>query len=626
MAKVSLYSFLFKIFSRILIKKALSVKMRTLCETNCNHQCKKTLPSEIVEANIETYFKINDKERKLEFIASRIEPFSPIAGQKRKSNETAASSIFYIDGENNKRISVCRLFFKRTYNISNEDIETAFKKKKYEETSDKAERDRSDDELGGKSLTSKHCRIEKPENITKENILPDNDKGAETSKIDKREMTSSDKDEKGKESRAILSEKENTPTSSVYIRHINKEEIEKKKNEKLPNLAPPFSPMNYYVCPGTIYGECSVWSEFSKAQAVRKETLKEKYDTHVRETAFSIAANNADILKAKAKPNHVVAHLKMWDPLTIPMDIDENGKTCWPKWPAMWSTKLLPFSCLSSSSSSLPSLLLSSNSPSLSLTSTCKLYIFTICTPNNKMVYYFMWPEWIGTDGISEIGSCILKFIEHMVWGRYVYTDFVFYSDSFRGKEEWDSIISFYSATCEKNWVRSIKHKFFVGNHNIMTVDDAYLNNSFEAMKKTELKDGKIFTPKQYSKLIKAYAPAMRMFFVEMESDDFRDLRKLSVDSRVVFSKHAKPQGINYDDLKIIQIHRNDSRLVSYKFSFSHREPYKKIFFGLKNVKPLYDHELPISEYKIERLLRDLHCIRQDPHFYKSMHSKYNIN
>lgn len=345
----------------------------------------------------------------------------------------------------------------------------------------------------------------------------------------------------------------------------------------------------------TNYRECSLCAEFSKDVGVQKRDLKEKHDSHIKEVEFF--RDQYDTESGKASPTYVVARLKMRETIALPTD--------------KFKFK---------------------NGSSLSLSDKSKEYLvynFNVQKIPFKDVTCYVWHEREGTNGFSEIGSCILKFIKETSFYAEEPIDFIFYSDKFRGAEECDSIISVYSYALAYYNIRSIVHRFFIENHNFSSDENEFVNIDFTEMMEKRLKDYPIFTPEQYASLIKNNVNERRVFHLrEMKHDDFYDFKKLGMDNNIFFSKYAEKWGVNIQDLKEMIVSRDKpGTYVMIKTFLDPFESHKTACLGLHELKPLYASELPVSEEKIDGILKGVEefgatSSRHYGQFYKSLIEK----
>lgn len=106
-------------------------KIKPPCKDKCRLKCSKKLTEDDRKSIFDAYWNLEDIEKQREFIrncTTEIKPkycFVREGGQRPRRNHNAA--FFFNLGD--RRIRVCKLFFRNTFDINDRPIRTVFEKK-----------------------------------------------------------------------------------------------------------------------------------------------------------------------------------------------------------------------------------------------------------------------------------------------------------------------------------------------------------------------------------------------------------------------------------------------------------------------------------------------------------------
>ncbi|XP_047503855.1 uncharacterized protein LOC125048927 [Pieris napi] len=256
-------------------------------------------------------------------------------------------------------------------------------------------------------------------------------------------------------------------------------------------------------------------------------------------------------------------------------------------------------------------------------------YNFTICDIKSKDTACYVWHEGEAKRGATEIGSCLLKYIQNLKLKAEELDsklDIIFYSDNCCGQQKNQYIIALYVyAVYHLDFINSITHKYLIKGHTQNEGDNVH--SLIERGVGKALKSGPIYTPDQYVHIIRNAKKTGKAYQVnELEHEDFFDIKALASSIGKNFSKNMDKETLKLGDVKILKVESNDfNYCFSYKTSYEDTQ-FKTVIIDkigkTRNtannitVKKAYKEKIPICEKKKKGLL-DL--IRKNivPRFYK---------
>lgn len=381
--------------------------MSVQCDSNCTHLCEEWMTPEIKERNFEAFRKLlsdNEQTRK-EFIASRVQFILPTMLEGERSRKKTLKKTFSIDFDN-ALVYVCEAFFKEVYGIHDEYLASVIEQKlrKREEKSNSEIEENASKKMNGigyPALNEKETSFQAGDSTTFPKIPDDEEK--EEIKVIYEEY-------KSKVKETLSKSGENTHQQPTHQQ-----------------------PHEQAQRPDVTYSRCLICDEYFLAKGVEKKTLEEKFSKHVNDIKNLISEYKRIIESSNS--NLFVCHFKIHDFISFPMDREKDSSIC-----------LTSFSDVSA----------------FIKTPKFKLFHFSIFRPKDNLTIYYTWHEGEGTNGIFEIASIILSFIEDISFNTSGYfKDFVFYSDPFYGIEEYDIMISVYRyALANLKNINSISHFF----------------------------------------------------------------------------------------------------------------------------------------------------------------------
>lgn len=216
-------------------------------------------------------------------------------------------------------------------------------------------------------------------------------------------------------------------------------------------------------------------------------------------------------------------------------------------------------------------------------------YNFTISDLYAKNVNCYFWNETEGKRGATEIGSCVLRYLNQLVEenenGKSL--DVIFYSDNCCGQQKNKYLVTAYSYAVNKLPIRSITHKYLITGHSQNEGDNVHSIIEKQIVK--YLKSGPIYVPDEYSTLIRTAKKSSPPYKVhELTFEDFYDLKTLQEEWRKNFSIDTEKGKVNWNDIKILKVSKEHPDSFFYKISYEQVE-FKRV--DMNNAKKTRSQE-----------------------------------
>ena len=147
-------------------------------------------------------------------------------------------------------------------------------------------------------------------------------------------------------------------------------------------------------------------------------------------------------------------------------------------------------------------------------------YNFGIHDLKNNKAHFYVWNETIAKRGSSDIGSCLMHFIEHHIPSSF--RKLVLFSDNCCGQNKNLNLCLLFLRFIHSGRFDYIKHFFLVPGHSYMPCD-----RDFGRLQQF-VHGHEVFTTPHYVEFMKEARVEMSTFnVVEMEKDSFFDLQPL---------------------------------------------------------------------------------------------------
>ncbi|KAJ8914399.1 hypothetical protein NQ315_017493 [Exocentrus adspersus] len=232
-------------------------------------------------------------------------------------------------------------------------------------------------------------------------------------------------------------------------------------------------------------------------------------------------------------------------------------------------------------------------------------YNFTIFNLASKDCSCYMWHEGIAKRGASEIGSCLILFIDEQV--KKGIKEFSFYSDNCSGQNRNKYLYSLYNYLTNKHTIK-IRHSYLEKGHTQNEGD------SVHSLIERASKNIPIYLPDQWYTLVRTAKRSNPQYKVqEMAKEFIFDLKDLQLQTTLNWDKDINNEKVKWQKIKIIETNPRypDTILFKYEYEASEYNRINLLQKGRKRMqekndylmKPLYRTLVPIKKKKYEHLL-----------------------
>nr|CAH7730724.1 unnamed protein product [Callosobruchus chinensis] len=156
-------------------------------------------------------------------------------------------------------------------------------------------------------------------------------------------------------------------------------------------------------------------------------------------------------------------------------------------------------------------------------------YNFTVFDLAYKDAFCYMWYQCIGNRGASEIGSCLLLFIEARI--RKGVNEFAFYSDNCAGQNRNKYLFSLYNYLSQKYKIK-IRHTFLEKGHTQSEGD------SVHSVIEKAARNVPVYTPEQWYTLVRTCKRKQPYIVTELGQENIRDLKDLQEKTSMNWEKN----------------------------------------------------------------------------------------
>ncbi|CAG9760236.1 unnamed protein product [Ceutorhynchus assimilis] len=232
--------------------------------------------------------------------------------------------------------------------------------------------------------------------------------------------------------------------------------------------------------------QCEDCIAYFNASEEDKVTLKEKYDTHLREKELSRQEKQND--KKNNDDNTIIAVYDLQAVLQCPRgDVSSF----------YYNSKLNVFN-------------------------------FSIYEMKTNTGRCFVWDDSEANRGVCEIGTCVFKYLQNLE--TYATEDkkldVIFYSDNCCGQQKNRFMFGMYSYAVQNlSFINSITHKFLIKGH--AQNEGGSMHSVIEKQIKKALKSGSIYVPQQYITLMRTTKKSGQPYIVtEVSYEDILNLKR----------------------------------------------------------------------------------------------------
>lgn len=311
--------------------------------------------------------------------------------------------------------------------------------------------------------------------------------------------------------------------------------------------------------------QCDVCNRYEHSSADQKTEQQDEYNFHIKTKDLAREYKNKDKEKGKNNEEFCVAVFDLEQILPVPKS--EVGL-------AYYKLKL-------------------------------STYNFTVFNLASKECSCYMWHEGIAKRGASEIGSCLILFIDEQV--KKGIKEFSFYSDNCSGQNRNKYLYTLYNYLTNKHTIK-IRHSYLEKGHTQNEGD------SVHSLIERASKNIPIYLPDQWYTLVRTAKRSNPQYKVqEMTKEFIFDLKDLQLHTSLNWDKDANNEKVKWQKIKIIEANPKypDTILFKYEYEATEYNIINLLHKGRKTMqkkndylmKPLYQTLVPIKKKKYEHLL-----------------------
>lgn len=265
-------------------------------------------------------------------------------------------------------------------------------------------------------------------------------------------------------------------------------------------------------------------------------------------------------------------------------------------------------------------------------------YNFTIYNLASRDACCYMWYECIGKRGSSEVGSCLLLFIEKHV--QKGIKEFSFYSDNCPGQNRNKFLMSFYNYAAQRYNV-TVKHTFLERGHTQSEAD------SVHSVIEKAARNIPVYSPEQWYTVVRTSKRKQPYVVVELAQENIIDLKDLQQKTTINCDRDEENEKIYWNQVKSVKANASFPNIMFIKDTYKEDAPWKQINLLKKgrksintidiknfNLKQLYKESIPLTKLKYDHLqylcekkaiLSQYHCFYQNlPYTAQRQQSKFN--
>lgn len=232
-------------------------------------------------------------------------------------------------------------------------------------------------------------------------------------------------------------------------------------------------------------------------------------------------------------------------------------------------------------------------------------YNFTVFNLATKECQCYMWYESIAKRGSSEIGSCLLLFVQSQV--KNGAKEFSFYSDNCAGQNRNKYVFALYNYLSLKYSV-TIRHTFLEPGHTQSEGD------SVHSVIEKASRNIPIYTPEQWYTIVRTAKRKLPWYIVhELSQNEVYDMKDLQEKTAINFDKDENNDKVYTNKFKIVKFDPDVPNFMFFKTAYD--EAFRKVNLlekGRKRnnfivedvqLKCLYNKKIPLTKKKYDHLM-----------------------
>lgn len=468
--------------------------------------CNTKIKEEERQIIFDEYWKLGDIQRQRQFILFSMESIKPKYQYKRKNSKRMCNNAFYFQmGE--KKIRVCKTYFKGTLAITDRPIRTVLHKKQ-----------QSVSGMIGTDLRGKHGKHRRTDDAIKEGVRRHIDSIPKIESHYCRKDTTKEYIEGGKS-----------------VAELHRDYVDQCKTDNLPYANylmyfRIFSDLNisFFQPKKDMCEDCVTYINASEEE---KGILRANYENHLSEKDLAREEKNTD--KDKVSDSLIVAVYDLQAVLQCPRGSSSSF---------YYTSKINVF-----------------NFTIFELQhNLAKCYVWDETEGNRGA-------NEIGSCVLSYLESLREKANNN----NSKVLDIIFYSDNCCGQQKNRFMMSMYLFAVKRYpHINSITHKFLVKGHSQNEGDSVHA--TIERQVSKSLRSGPIYVPQQYVTIIRGAKKSGKLYQVkELNYEEFFDLKDLAAKSGFNVLKNPNGELVKVSDITILRVEKEFPFRVLYKTSFS---------------------------------------------------------
>uniref|UniRef100_A0A6P7H5S2 Uncharacterized protein LOC114346528 n=1 Tax=Diabrotica virgifera virgifera TaxID=50390 RepID=A0A6P7H5S2_DIAVI len=527
--------------------------------TNCRNKCSEKISEEERRHIFESYWQLGDVNRQRDFIANNVDVTEKKRTRLREINEKESDEENHTENEGNKeKTKERKRVFSYKYTFYNRGQKTVVCKSFFLNTLGISAQVVKTviKKMGSTGIVSEDRRGK----VCKNSKLDDSVKQSIRDHINLFQTVESHYYRKNTSKRFLPSTLNIAKMYGLYVEYCEVKNIIAATESMYRIIFNTEFNLSFFIPKKDM---CDICNKYTESTTEEKNEIEEEYQTHIRNKEVARQLKHADKEEAKLNSELCAAVFDLEQILPVPKC--NIGLT-------YYKLKL-------------------------------STYNFTVYNMADGEGYCYMWYESIGKRGCSEIGSCLINFINHKV-DRGT-KQFSFYSDNCAGQNRNKFLFTMYSFLAQKHNI-VIKHTFLEKGHTQTEGD------SMHSVIERASKHIPIFSPDQWYTLVRTAKKNNPFHVIEMDKEKFLDLKALTQEITLNWDRDVNNEKVHLNKIRIVEANSKFPNKILFKHDY--HEQYKTIDLlqkGRKSInidinnvelKQLYKDFLPLTKKKHEHL------------------------
>lgn len=515
---------------------------------NCRMKCAEKITYDKRVVIFRDYWNLGDINRQRDFIAKYVQFKKKNRQRKRddgnaeESSETSRRSFTYVYSlpVENDRVKVCKTFFINTLNISAQVVKTVFNK------------------LGSAGVVMEDRRGK----ASKNNLLDESVKRSVKDHINSFETIESHYCRKNSSRLYLPATLNVSKMYALYMEYCIENSFSRPATESMyRHIFNNDFNLSFHHPKKDL---CDTCHKYQNSSSEEKKDLELEYQNHIENK--NIAREKKKFDKERAQSNSSICAAVFDLQQILPVPKSEVGL-------AYYKLKLSTFN-------------------------------FTVFNLATKDCHCYMWHESIAKRGSSEIGSCLLMFIQYHIAQGVI--EFCFYSDNCAGQNRNKNLFSLYNHLSQKYNI-IINHTYLERGHTQSEGDSVH-----SVIEKTS-RNLPISTPDQWYTAVRTAKRKQPYIVHEISQDSVFDLKDLQLKTTLNHEKDDANEKVYWNNIKIVRTHpdhpdhiffKNDYKQESFNTINLMKKGRKTMESSTKEyeLKIMYSKPIPLKKKKYDHL------------------------